>query len=381
MVWTAAKLLLDGKETPELTGLGRRDRPADPLARITLKTGDKLSPGAEIAVPPRASVELLDANGNRTTLYPGARIVLLHLSNRGARQQMMEGRARFSISKALDYFNVNTPDRFTASVKGTDYELTLVPGKSVEFKVAEGVVEVERTGTVRIAQDAQGQAREIENVSEVEALRAGQSKRYDLTQAQYLREFGNFKEAEAYFRKALEAAEKSGDKQRVQRARENLGWMLITLSVYQEAATLFQQNLEAARQDRDEAEQADALQGLGVAYRNLNEYRRAIEYYEQSLAMRKRLFGERDHNDIANLYNNLGVAYEFLKEYRRAIEYYEQALAMQRRLFAGRDMDVIARSLRNLGDAHEKLGDAVATAKYREEAAAMSARIKQREQR
>ena len=381
MVWTVAKLLLDGKETSELTGVGRRDRSADPLARITLKQNDKLPPGAEIAVPPRASVELLDANGNRTMLYPGSRIVLLHLSARGARQQMMEGRARFSISKALDYFNVNTPDRFLATVKGTDYELTLVPGKSVEFKVAEGAVEVERTGTVRIAQDTQGQPREVENVAEAESLKAGQAKRYDLTQAQYLREFGNFKEAEAYFRQALAEAEKGADQQRIQRARESLGWMLITLSVYQEAASLFQRNLEAARQNTDEAAQADALQGLGVAYAELNEYRRAIAYYEQALAMRKRLFGERDRDGIAVLYNNLGVAYLNLNEYRRAIEHYEQSLKMQRRLFPGRDMDVIALSLRNLGDANEKLGDVAAAAKYREEANAMSARIREREKR
>jgi tetratricopeptide (TPR) repeat protein len=258
-------------------------------------------------------------------------------------------------------------------VKGTLYDIAVDPGKTVEFKVAEGVVEVERTGTVRIAKGGSGESSELEDLTETEILSAGQGKRYDLTQAQYLREFGNFREAEAYFRKALEAAEASGDAKRIQRARGNLGNMLITLGHNKEAAELFQRILEAAVRDGNEPAQATALRFLGTAHSEMRQPRRAIEYYEQALALRKRLFGDGDRNGLAILYTGLGNGYLGLKEFRRAADYYENALAIRKQQFGERHPS-LAPLYANLGTVYSNLPDARRALDYYEQALAIRKR-------
>jgi tetratricopeptide (TPR) repeat protein len=373
LAWTVDKLRLDGKDAAALADVGRRNNATENLSRVTLKSGERLPAGTEIAVPPRASIELLDANGNRVTLYPGSRIELLAISNRGARLQMGEGQATFSISKALDYFNVHAVDRFIAAVKGTLYDIAVDPGKSVEFRVAEGVLEVERTGTVRIAKGGSAESNELEDVTETETLSAGQGKRYDLTQAQYLREFGNFREAEAYFRKALEAAEASGDAARIQRARNNLGGILLTLSHNKEAAELFQRSLEAAIRDGNEPAQAIALRHLGAAYAEMHQPRRAIEYFERALALRKKLFGDGDGHGLAVLYNGLGNGYLGLKQHRRAADYYELALALRKQQFGERH-PAMAPLYANLGTVYSSLSDARRALDYYEQALAIRKR-------
>ena len=375
MTWTVMRLWFDGKETTEIKQVLRRNRASEDFARVNVKPGEHLQAGVELAVPSRVSIELKDSNGNQTTLYPGARIVLMHLTTRGARQQLIEGRAKFSISKALDYFNVYTAEGFLAAVKGTEYELSINPGTSLEFTVLEGTVQVERTGTVLIAKGKSEAPETIQNIRQLELLNAGKVRRYDLTQEEYLREFGNFQEAEAYFRDSLLQAEKSGDLDLIQSARAHLGIILLTLSQPDEAMALFQRNLETAKDNDDPLNHANALAGIGAAHYNLSEYLLAINYHEQSLSMRKRLFGERDHDSIASSLNNIGLAYDRLSDYSRALEYHEQSLAMKKRLFGERDHDLIASSLNNNGMAYYRLSDYIRALEYYEQSLEMRKRL------
>ena len=204
----------------------------------TLTQSQVLAPGTELTLPRGATLVLLSSNDNSITLHPGARFVVGTVTARGETHQPQGGLISFQVKQALDYFNISY-DRFTAAVKGTSYSVEIDAANSLTFSVTEGVVEVEREVEIRIAgapsnasSNAQSSAdaddAEDSPVSQgrgiriAEDLKAGQRKSYKLNVAEYLDEFKNFSEAEAYFTQALTAAQTHGDAHRTIRALFNL---------------------------------------------------------------------------------------------------------------------------------------------------------------
>lgn len=411
---TVAAIMVDGKAVQNVAAVQVRVTGAAASERQTLNQRQTIAPGTEL-VPPRGTrITLQSSNGNTITLYPGARFLAGVVTERGEVHQPLAGRIDFQVRKALDYFNIQY-DRITASVKGTDYSVEIVPAKSLKLSVTQGVVEVEREVYLRIAAVSDAQTRGIRFAEE---LTAGQSKIYPLNVDEYLAQFRNFGEAETYFRNALTAVQAGNDRRLVQRAVFNLieayrrvgkpramlelenrcieraqalasrdseaacvrlmGVAWYELGDYRKAIASFEKSLainERLYPGRDRPAIAMNLNNLGIAYSGLGEDRKAIEYHEKSLAMRNRLYAARDHGTIALSFNNLGVAYFGLKQFRQALDYHEKALAMRKRLYGGREHPDIAQSLNNLGRTHSAQGEHRIALGYLEKALAMRERL------
>jgi hypothetical protein len=217
-------------------------RPAESVAEVDVRTpglgssqpreiraGQVIASVTELRTPRGASIELTSGNGNAIVVHPGARFLAGIVTGKGESHQPLGGRIDFRVRKALDFFNIQY-DRITASVKGTEYSVDIDPGKSMRFAVSESVIEVERQVQIRFTASTQestsGQGHAIRAA---EDIYAGQSKTYRLDIDEYLAEFNDFGEAEAYFMNELKEAEASRDNRRILRAVQNLMglyWMI-----------------------------------------------------------------------------------------------------------------------------------------------------------
>ena len=127
--------------------------------------------------------------------------------------------------------------------------------------------------------------------------------------ARLLKCLGKYKEAEGYFKKALE-----------------IYWDMLK---------------------EDSCETADIYYSLAELYIIRNEYEKAKELYEKSLGIRKKMLGE-DHDDTAASYCGMAISYEFQQEYVKAKELYEKSLKIYERV-SGENQPEIASIYNNLG--------------------------------
>lgn len=377
---TVATITVDGQRAQSVAGVQLRLAGAASVQTQTLKVGAAIPPGAELTLPRGASVELTSSNGNTIALHPGARFLAGVVTAKGESHQPLGGRIDFQVKKALDFFNIQY-ERITASVKGTDYSVEIDPAKSLKVSVSEGVVEIERQVQIKFADAASGAIgtdttrNQGNGIRVAEDLKAGQSKTYRLDVEEYLAEFKNFGEAEAYFKKALADAEVSGNKRRVLRAVENL--MELYWKIGEPRATLKLEGrcIELAQELSELVGEAECLYDAGIAYNDLGDYLRSIAFHEKSLAIKERFYAGRDHAGIAASLNSLGITYRLLSEYRKSIAYYEKSLAMKERLNAMRDHRSIATSLNNLGIVYGLLGNHGKSIEYFEKSLSMRERV------
>ena len=346
----------DGKEAPEakLTII-ENGKPAE----RNVKRGYTFPVGVVIVLPARIKVTMESSNGNTVTLLPGARLRVSSGSGRGEEYGLDTGKASFTVKKALDFFNVRH-EKFQAIVRGTAYSVEVIPEQEIRFVVEEGKVKIEREATIFI-DEGQSEA----NITVGEIMNAGEQKNYRLDIEEYLARYQNFGEAEAYYRKNLEADRASGDPERLVAGLNQMGVIFLVLSRYDDAKSSFEESLLQVRRLRPGGIHNDialALNNLGNATTNLGgteNIRRAIGHYEEALKIRRQLFPSGIHGDIASVLNNLGNATRDLggmENSRRAIGYYEEALNIRRQLYPDGKHTDIAASLNNLGNASRELG-------------------------
>ena len=350
----------------------------------TLQARQVLAPSTELTLPPGAMVVLVSSNDNRITLHPGARFVVGTVTLKGETHQALSGLIDVQVKRALDYFNISY-DKFTAAVKGTRFSVEIDPASSLRFSVTEGVVEVERPAQIRIAgaplgvadpADAAASPASLSNgIRIVEDLKAGQSKRYQLNLSEYLDEFKNFSDVEAYFTQALSEAQASGDKRRIHRALSNLMEAHLTMARPKAVLDLQGRCLQVAQQLASPQHEAACLGMAGNAHYRLGENRQSIENHEKALALNERRSAGRDSLAVASNLGNLGNNYAVLGETSKAMDYYERSLAIKERLYAGRDQANIAWSLGAIGYAHGRLGDHRKAIGYYDKALAMNQRL------
>lgn len=327
--------------------------------RREVKIRESFPVGTTLAIPARTSLVLKSSNGNELRLLPGSRIRITAGGDMGEEYTQEEGESFFDVKRALNFFNVRHRN-FQAIVKGTRYSVKVDPKKEITFAVEEGVVKVEREGTLRVDESkAEGQ------ISSVALLKAGEQKSYRLDIDEYLARFKHFGEAEAYYRENLMADRQSEEPERIQAGLNQLGWALLMLSRYQEAIPCFDEALRMARQRYPgglHADIANGLNGLGDAYRNLGgteNLRHAIDYYEQGLGINRQLYTGGLHTEIARSLNSLGRSYNILggtENLKRSTMYYEESLKINRQLYPGKPYAGIAWSLNNLGLVLSDLG-------------------------
>jgi tetratricopeptide (TPR) repeat protein len=128
--------------------------------------------------------------------------------------------------------------------------------------------------------------------------------------------------------------------------------------------------------DRDHPEVALSTNNLAACLESLGRAGEALPRYEQALAMMKRLYGDLDHPEVAANLNNVATALKSLGRVGEALPQYEQALAMQKRLYGDRDHPNVARGLNAVAACLESLGRAGEALPQSEAAMAMIERLR-----
>lgn len=344
-----AAVRIDGAEAKEAPGVLRKAAGEARAQPVTLRVGEAIAEGVEVTAPPRVRLELASRHGNRITLNPGARLLVGRVAERGEAHALQAGEASFSVKKALDFYQVSYK-RFLATVRGTEYSIRVDGEKEIAFAVAEGEVEVERTGKVRVA--VTDDAREADSVREAERLPAGTVKAYALDVDEYLRTFNSYADAEVYYRGALQKALDSGDEADIRRARSNLGVVLATFSRYEDARREFEAGLVLARKRFGEADNADVaafIRHIGMTHLGLNEYAKAQAEFERAFAMHRRLARSEEDDFTARLYSSVGMLALQVNDFPKAIDNLTHASAIMARSGGKPDRRLRFGVLDNLG--------------------------------
>ena len=380
---TVATITVQGQPVQSLADVQLRLPGASRSQAQTVQAGQALAPGTDLTLPRGATLVLLSSNDNRITLHPGARFVVGTVTAKGETHQPQGGLISFQVKQALDYFNISY-DRFTAAVKGTSYSVEIDAANSLTVSVTEGVVEVEREVEIRIvgalasadAEDAEDSPVSLSRgIRVAEDLKAGQRKSYKLNVAEYLDEFKNFSEAEAYFTQALNAAQTNGDAHRTIRALFNLMEAQQTMGRPRAVLDLLGRCMPLAQQLRWPPHEAVCLSMAGSAHSAVGDFREALANQEQALALNQRLSAGRDSLSVAVNLGSLGSLYGRLGEPRKALDFYERSLAIRERIAAGQDNRRIAWAFGAIGAAHSRLGDPRKAIEYHDKALAMNERL------
>ncbi|HEX5051850.1 MAG TPA: tetratricopeptide repeat protein [Planctomycetota bacterium] len=127
--------------------------------------------------------------------------------------------------------------------------------------------------------------------------------------------------------------------------------------------------------DRDHLDVAQSLNNVACCLRSLGHADEALRQHEAALAMRKRLYGDRDHPDTAQSLNNVAACLLSLGRAGEALPELESALAMRRRLYGDRDHPDVAGSLNNVAACLLSLSRADEALSNYESALAMERRL------
>jgi predicted ATPase/class 3 adenylate cyclase len=168
---------------------------------------------------------------------------------------------------------------------------------------------------------------------------------------QVLELVGEWDEAGALYRQALELAEQLGDRQAQARCQTAQGELFRKQSQYTEAAVWLERGRAVFEELGDEAGVGQVLHLAGTLAAQQGDYQTARALYEQSLVIRRKLA---DRPRIAGLLSNLGIVARFQADYDLARALNEEALAIRRELG---DRWAIANSLNNQGTVALDQGD------------------------
>lgn len=373
---SVASIDVDGTPVSRVDGVRVTAPGAASAAKRALQQNDALAPGTVIEVPDRTVVTLVTTNGTVITLQPGSRTKLNAIDANGESITHIFGEVWFKVTRALSFFEV-THDRFLAAVKGTEFTVA-TDGREIQFVATAGRVAVSRDVKIRI--EGEGQRESVTVMDYISA--ENQRVRYPLNVEEYLRDFQTYQDVEEYFRRQVEAEERSGDQLRLLQAWTNLGTALMTIGKARDAIGYFDRSLALNLQLHPDGVHP-AIAGdygkLGLAWSESGDPRRAIGYYEQSLALLLRLYPDGVHPDIAAEYTNLGVAYGQAGEPRKAIAWFEQSLALLPRLYPDPEdvrggtaaRSAMAANLGNLGTEYGRLKEPRKAIEYFERALAL----------
>jgi len=167
-----------------------------------------------------------------------------------------------------------------------------------------------------------------------------------------LRAQGKDREAEPYYRRALEMQLQlvAGDDRGVATLTNNVGLLRIELGEKEAGFVQLEEALAMRRRisgERDDDDVAQSLLNIASFHRNNRDFRRALQLQDEVVAILKRLRGG-DDMDLALAIDNRASTLADLDRVDESIAGHLEALTMLRRLGAGDDPDV-AQTLDELG--------------------------------
>ncbi|MFB3889996.1 MAG: tetratricopeptide repeat protein [Candidatus Bathyarchaeia archaeon] len=170
------------------------------------------------------------------------------------------------------------------------------------------------------------------------------------------RDLGEAKKAIEYYKKALEIAQQTSDKERENLWLGYLGIAHDDLCEYDTAIQWYEKALNTARQNGYKEHECRWRGDLGVSYYNQGKYRESIGIYEQALALAQQNSYERLEG---RWLGDIGCAYDDLDKHDIALEYYEKALKIAREIGDRRDegtwLGFIGHAQMDLGKPNEAL--------------------------
>ncbi len=122
-----------------------------------------------------------------------------------------------------------------------------------------------------------------------------------------------------------------------------LGSVSFNICDYKKAQKYFLKSIDAAEDMKDERSVAFGLNNIGIILYRLRKYRKALEYYEKSLEIKLKYD---DMASISTSYNNIGLVYHSMKDPDKALRFFKKALKIDK------DIDnkyALCRELSNIG--------------------------------
>jgi len=138
---------------------------------------------------------------------------------------------------------------------------------------------------------------------------------------------GNYTEAEANARIALQIAVDANDWRSRVRPLNIIGVSYFSRSMYDQALDYYQQSLQAAIETADEVGRANALLNMGIVYGMRGTFSTALEHYQASLSVHRSL---RNNAGIMFCLSNIGVTLGSSRKYHSSLESLEEALSLAR---------------------------------------------------
>ncbi len=141
---------------------------------------------------------------------------------------------------------------------------------------------------------------------------------------------GSNKVALDTYMEMLEAAELSGDRERIANAKFNIGNIYSeegsyrkARQYYEEALALYRELLRGKPNRAIEEKLPLLLVNLGKCHQNLGDADKAMEYYNRALIASEKI-GNKEDSGYA--FNNMGNFYRGRKDWRKALEFHQKAL-------------------------------------------------------
>ena len=332
----------------------------------TLEPAYPLQPGTIIRVPGRTVIRLESDNRNTITLEPNTVFTIEALEPEGEAYSMCDGKAIFSVTKALDFFNVSCK-RFLAAVRGTEFSVEANPATKIRYEVTEGRVLVSRIVKVRVGED---QSNAVDELASEELSRSQKPRaEYPLNEDEYIYKFRSYQDALDHYKKSLVTAKSMKDYLGIQQILTSLGIIQARLGRVDLSIPYFDEALSNAKALRDNKRIAWALNNLGISYFELSDYTRSLEFQLRALVIRRTLYSEMNI-EITDSYHNLARTYHALDDFCPALDYGEKALKIKRQLLSGPRRE-IGESLLNIGAVFFDLGRYDKAIAYQEQALAM----------
>ena len=182
---------------------------------------------------------------------------------------------------------------------------------------------------------------------------------------------GIFRQAIAYFLKAIDFYKETGDKKGLAQTYNHLG---IAYYYGLETEIALQSHLEALKiydTFQDLKGRAETLGYIGHLYEKKRNYPKALEYQENALKLYEKL---QDKAGLGKILENLGSIQEDLENYPKAYEYFSRALAYNQQ--ANEQITVIS-NLNNLGDTYRKQGSYIQAIRYTRQACELARKLHQ----
>ncbi|MDN5199923.1 tetratricopeptide repeat protein [Fulvivirgaceae bacterium BMA10] len=163
--------------------------------------------------------------------------------------------------------------------------------------------------------------------------------------------FSNYDESLENLLAALKLFEELKDANGRSNALNNLGYIYWRQRDFTRALEYLKSSYEICEEAKNQTGMSDALNLMGLIYMGMTQFDTALNFFQHSLAIEETL---QNKEGIARAYNNIGILYNDQQDYTNALPYYEQSLQLNTEL--DRKWAIIE-ALNNIGVLYVHTGD------------------------